>query len=320
MRHFLSLAAFAALATAKELIASPSPADFVKYVNGTHFVDPATNKTYQHFDCDVTLKNATSHFKAGIQRLHQKHLASAHGARAATALTKKQVQTPIAVKAYFHVITTTAKAGTITQQMANDQLTALNAAYSPIGVTFTLAGTDSTTNDAWAVANGTDMDALKQALRKGTYADLNLYFHSDLTGGILGTCTLPSQVPVGADPSTYVSDGCNLAAGTMPGGNIGGYNKGGTAIHETGHWLGLLHTFEGYACSGDGDLIADTPFESVSTQGCPSKPAKDSCPSTTGVDPIHNYMDYSTDACYTNFTPGQVARIGTLWTQYRQGQ
>lgn len=311
-------AALAALVSAKQLPKVGNLADPAHHLNSTHFVDPQTNKTYKHFDCDVTAAKGTNHFNSTVRNFHAKHRGGAHGTRA-PGLIRKQLQTPVTVNAYFHVITTTAKQGTITQQMANDQVTAMNTAYNPIGITFNLVNTSFTANDAWAVADGSDMDNLKAALRNGKYSDLNLYFHTDLSGGILGTCTLPSQVPPGSDPSVYVSDGCNVAAGTMPGGDIGGYNAGGTAIHETGHWLGLLHTFEGYACDGDGDFIDDTPYESVSTSGCPDKPAKDSCPAQTGVDPVHNYMDYSTDACYESFTPGQVSRISSMWTQYRQG-
>jgi len=112
-----------------------------------------------------------------------------------------------------------------------------------------------------------------------------------------------------------------VQANTMPGGSVYGYDTGMTAVHETGHWLGLLHTFEGYSCSGTGDYIADTPMESVSTDGCPVSPAKNSCPSVNdGTDPVHNYMDYSTDACYQQFTPLQVQRIQNLWSQYREGK
>ncbi|TKA59673.1 hypothetical protein B0A49_12104 [Cryomyces minteri] len=161
---------------------------------------------------------------------------------------------------------------------------------------------------------------MKKALRQGTYAALNIYFQTDLYGNILGQCTLPANVGSNPSPSVYVSDGCNVLAATMPGGNIAGYNLGKTAVHEAGHWLGLLHTFEGYSCSGNGDFIADTPQESTSTDGCPAKPAKDSCASVAGVDPIHNYMDYSTDACYTNFTPGQGQRMQTMWSMYRSGK
>ena len=54
---------------------------------------------------------------------------------------------------------------------------------------------------------------------------------------------------------------------------------------------------------------------SVPTGGCPQ--GKDSCPDQPGLDPIHNYMDYSYDTCYTEFTPGQVARAQDAWLLYR---
>jgi hypothetical protein len=91
-----------------------------------------------------------------------------------------------------------------------------------------------------------------------------------------------------------MKDGCNVHAGSMPGGNVRGNNLGKTAVHEVGHWFGLLHTFAGYSCTGDGDFISDTPQASTSTSGCPV--GKDSCPKVPGLDPVTNYMDYSTDA------------------------
>jgi hypothetical protein len=322
MRNFIAFAALAALTTFASAAIEDQPIKVLPASyseNKTHFVDSATSNVYRRHACGVSDDQATEHFKRTVESLHSKHKSSAVGARAPAALVRRQLQQPITVNAYFHVITTAAKAGTFTQQMATDQAAAMNKAYNPIGITFNLVNTSFTANDAWAVADGAAMDELKAALRAGTYQDLNLYLHSDLIGGILGTCTLPSKVPAGAAPSVYVSDGCNVAAGTMPGGNIGGYSQGGTSIHETGHWLGLLHTFEGYTCDGDGDFIDDTPAQSESTDGCPTKPAKDSCPDKTGVDAIHNYMDYSTDACYNNFTPGQVGRIETMWNSMRKG-
>lgn len=40
----------------------------------------------------------------------------------------------------------------------------------------------------------------------------------------------------------------------------------------------------------------------------------------SGPDPIHNFMDYSSDACYTSFTPGQGARMLNIWQIYREGR
>lgn len=317
------------------------------FSNTTHFVDPTTNLTIKHFNCGVSRALGSKHYNATIRFLARGTRHSQIGTRApAIVKQSKQISPPLSVNTYLHLLTTVAKAGSLTQTQATAQVAALNKAYTPYGITFNLVNVSITANDAWAVADGDDMETLKQTLRAGSYADLNLYFHSDLSGGILGTCTLPSQVTAGTTRAQYYSDGCNINANTMPGGSLTGYNQGMTAVHETGHWLGLLHTFEGYSCTGEGDSIADTPMQSTSTDGCPSKPAKDSCPAATGVDvsnflaaassrstlpqfsevplttalqPIHNYMDYSSDSCYTNFTPGQVARIGTLWTQYRKG-
>ena len=163
-------------------------------------------------------------------------------------------------------------------------MTAMNARCNPHGISFTLKGVTITANDTWAVGAGSDDLAMKSALRKGTYNTLNIYFQTDLSGSILGTCSFPGT----PDKSTYVSDGCNVQANTMPSGTVYGYNTGMTAVHETGHWLGLLHTFEGYSCTGNGDYVSDTLMESVSTDGCPTSPVKDSCPSAAGTDPIHN--------------------------------
>ena len=317
MKGLSVLAAIAALV-------SLTTAHFVE-TNGTHFVDPKTRQHVKHFGCPVHRGHGGTHYNQTMEKLHKAHKEQKKkmlNSRAAPAhLARQTVPTPIAVTTYFHVISTTANAQLITQSMADQQIGVLNTAYNPYGISFTLANTSFTTNDVWAVAaTDADMNALKTALRQGTYQDLNIYFHTDLSGGNLGTCTLPAQVPAGANATIYVSDGCNVNANTMPGGSMGGYNMGKTAVHETGHWMGLLHTFEGYSCTGDGDLIDDTPMESQSTDGCPDKPAKDSCPTVAGVDPIHNYMDYSTDACYEAFTPLQVARMGTLFGEFRQGQ
>lgn len=284
--------------------------------NISTFIDPATNFTIRHFDCDVTKGKASAHFNSTIKTLLRNH-------RKPTSLStlakRATVSPPITIKTYFHILSTSAHAGSITPAMITAQALTLNTVYNRIGITFLLVNTSTTVNDAWSASSGTAMTTLKQSLRTGSYQDLNLYFHSDLAGGILGTCTLPSQVSAQTLRAQYFSDGCTINGNTMPGGSMTGYNAGMTAVHETGHWLGLLHTFEGYSCSGDGDSIADTPAQSTSTDGCPMKPAKDSCPAVPGMDAVHNYMDYSSDACYTAFSPGQVARIQTLWGVYRRG-
>lgn len=140
-----------------------------------------------------------------------------------------------------------------------------------------------------------------------------------MAGGVLGRCTLPSELhaPAPAGPSAdrvrrVQRDGVDDAPGGEP-----GYDRGMTAVHETGHWLGLLHTLGGTSCDGLGDYIADTSPQAVSTSQCLRDPAKDSCPGQSGVDPIHNFMGYSTDECYEEFTPMQEQRVKEMWMLYR---
>ncbi|KAL9042293.1 MAG: hypothetical protein Q9214_003827 [Letrouitia sp. 1 TL-2023] len=228
-------------------------------------------------------------FRCGSENPPQDILDSAR-AMAANPSTQAAAAASINVKTYFHVVTTRAKQGSVTQTELNNQLSVLNKSYGPSGISFTLISSDFTVNDQWATGNYDSQ--MKPALRKGTYADLNVYFLSDLGGGLLGICNFPTNAPPGS--SAFNQDGCDVLAQSVPGGTAAPYNLGGTATHEIGHWFGLFHVFQGSACSGSGDSVSDTPIQKTSTSGCPAN--KDSCPNQAGLDNIHNYMDYSDDS------------------------
>ena len=92
------------------------------------------------------------------------------------------------------------------------------------------------------------------------------------------------------------------------------FDEGDTLTHEAGHWLNLEHTFYGQ-CNKSGDFVDDTPPQKSPSSGCPE--GNDTCPRQPGLDPIHNYMDYSDDDCITQFTPGQSQRMRDAWLFYR---
>lgn len=186
-----------------------------------------------------------------------------------------------------------------------------------MGVSYSLLGTDFTVNNNWAAAGQSSSAErqMKSALKRGSYGQLDLYFLSDLGGGLLGFCYFPVASP---SSSQRVLDGCINLAASLPGAEATNYDMGLTAVHEVGHWFGLYHVFQGQSCSGAGDSVSDTPLQSVATEGCPT--SQDSCPNSSGADSIHNYMDYSYDACMYEFTSGQNTRATSLYQQYRAGK
>ncbi|RDB23274.1 hypothetical protein Hypma_009657 [Hypsizygus marmoreus] len=221
------------------------------------------------------------------------------------------------IKVYFHVVSkdTTAAGGYVSATQIQAQIDVLNEDYSSTGLSFVLAGTTRTINSNWFVNVGPSkalQTTMKNALRQGGAADLNVYtvgFQSAADSGLLGYATFPSSYS--GKPK---DDGVVVLFSSLPGGTTTNYNFGQTLTHEVGHWVGLYHTFQG-GCSGSGDSVSDTPPEASPASGCPT--GRDTC-SGGGVDPIHNYMDYSYDSCMTQFTPGQTTRLKSQLLTYRQ--
>ena len=270
--------------------------------------------------------NHIPHFRCGNeQHAPPESLDNAHARLASVPSVpfpvKRQAGNTTVVPTYFHVVSTKAKQKQTTQAMLSKQLQVMNQGYAGTGFSFELVDTDFTVNDEWATLDVEDaaVQDMKKKLRKGTYAELNVYFMTDLANGILGMCEFPTDEINPSTPSSYTFDGCMVHGGSMPNAPDfpGKFDEGFTAVHEIGHWFGLYHVFQGSSCRSNGDLIEDTPFQSSATSGCPT--TKDSCPNSPGVDSIHNFMDYSDDRCYEGFTKGQIKRINDLWTELREG-
>ena len=218
------------------------------------------------------------------------------------------------IPVYFHVVTD-GRTGSVTNSQIREQINVLNLSFSGFyggadtGFRFTLAGVDRTNNAEWFAQETFAAEvAMKSALKRGGSTDLNIYSTSG--GGYLGWAYYPSIV---TSNQYEVLDGVLIHYGSVPKGFIEGFNLGFTATHEVGHWLGLAHTFD-QGCLGHGDRVDDTPAMSVPTSGCPV--GKDTC-AAPGLDPIHNYMDYSDDPCYNQFTSGQAAREQAQYLHWR---
>jgi hypothetical protein len=218
------------------------------------------------------------------------------------------------INVYVHVIQkgTGISNGDVSDAMITNQIAVLNDAYGPWGWNFNLVRIDHTTNATWytmTYGSTAERDA-KAALRQGTADDLNLYT-ANLGDDLLGWSTFPSEYR--RKPG---NDGVVVLFSSLPGGSAAPYNLGDTATHEVGHWMGLLHTFQG-GCSKKNDGVSDTPAELSPAFGCPT--GRNTC-SGPGLDPIENFMDYTDDACMFEFTAGQDARMDAQFTTYRFGQ
>jgi hypothetical protein len=220
------------------------------------------------------------------------------------------------IPVYIHIFTDGAR-GDISAQTISQQIAVLNAGFGGFeggtytGFSFKLAGVDRTNNADWFsnLNPGTSQErAAKAATHVGGANVLNIW-----------TTDGPSYLGFATFPSWYKRspqlDGVVIDYKSFPGNPTyaGAYDLGKTVTHEVGHWVGLLHTFQG-GCNDKGDYVDDTPAMSIPTRGCPE--GKDTCPEP-GTDPIHNYMDYSFDSCYDQFTVGQSMRMQQQWLFFR---
>jgi len=130
---------------------------------------------------------------------------------------------------------------------------------------------------------------------------MNVYIQSDLyNNGVTnesGVAWYPSSSLSDENLARVVYNGAYLASNTSK-------EFASTLTHEFGHWLNLVHTFEG-GCTGT-DFVNDTPPEDGKNDV--------NCFPTTNCDGeyvnFENYMGYNgANGCYKMFTQGQFSRI-----------
>ena len=246
----------------------------------------------------------------------------------------------VTVPVVFHIVNQNAAA--ISDQMIIDAVAELNKAFAHLGV----YGTDPKGVDTriqFCLATRTPDGGKTNGIDR-----INSYYQNidvDLEAGKLGVLSnwnpskyaniwLVNSIQGEIQPSVF-------ECGKWERMGYGGYASAGGGLvvsslstplvaHEMGHYLSLLHTFQGTNCANndcttDGDLVCDTPPDrSIKSSPCSSP--ENSCNTDTISGPftvdepdnISNFMDYGSP-CPSVFTQGQANRMMAFLNVFNGG-
>jgi hypothetical protein len=231
-----------------------------------------------------------------------------------------------------------------TASISNIDISFCAATKDPNGATLAEPGIEriSYVSKGWGnPATPTSISAfnnlIENTIKPGSIWDPSKYLNIWVTDvsqsvGLLGYATFPGSTALAGITSgigTATTDGVWIWSKAY--GNTGTlvspYDKGRTATHEVGHWLGLRHIGGDGNNNASGDCNAtdycnDTPpqkggFAGGSfgqNYGAPTYPRNSGC-STPFGDMFMNFMDYTDDAIMYMFTPDQKARMQTAMQQ-----
>ncbi len=191
---------------------------------------------------------------------------------------------------------------------ANQTPSAFQSVAANTGIQFGLAIKDPSGNSTNGITrhqynNIPNTNYIESTIKPATIWDplnyLNIWVVDLPSSTIIGYSYLPTTTMVGSN-----KDGLVVTFEKF--GYISSSNRGRTATHEIGHYLGLQHIWgpndtngDPIGCSVD-DEVSDTPNQDAPYFGCPNGGV--SCGST---DMNMNYMDYVEDNCMNLFTGGQ---------------
>lgn len=246
----------------------------------------------------------------------------------------------ISIPVVVHIINSNPES--VTDQMVIDGIKELNLAFAHQGV-YSVDTLGVNTGIQFCLANTAPDGSLTNGIDR-----VNSYYENidvDLESGVLATLTqwdpafyaniwLVSGIKGEIPPTVFecgswqrVGYGGYASAG---GGLVVSSLSGPLVAHEMGHYLSLLHTFQGQNCANadctlDGDLVCDTPPDK-STKSSPCTSPDNTCNTDTLSGPftkdmpdnISNFMDYGSP-CPTVFTQGQSNRMHAFLNIFNAG-
>ena len=209
--------------------------------------------------------------------------------------------------------------------IANCNISFCLAEKDPNGVTLSEKGIERVSYVAkgWSdpasfTVNTNFKNFIDNTVKPGTIWDPSRYLNiwiSDVNSsvGLLGYATFPAGSTLsGMNNALGTATDDGVWCWTKAIGDVGtltsSYDKGRTATHEVGHWLGLRHIWGDGSCASD--FCNDTPTQQQANTGCPTYPSV-SCSNGPNGDMFMNFMDYSYDYCLYMFSNDQRTRMQT---------
>jgi hypothetical protein len=246
---------------------------------------------------------------------------------------KNRSNTPKVIPIVVHIVHTDAIANTyIPAEVIQPAIDQLNVDFEGTNISFILVGYDYTDLSTYSWHNAyvsgqvyfpqyqTQATQLANDISWDISEYCNVYVIPKMYDTVLGYAYV-GYGPDNADDGVWVLSR-SFGVGDWPH-LTPSLNENETLTHEIGHYCGLFHTFQGTGncggqdpdipCEYENDYVCDTPPHKAST-GCPGVPGY-YCPATTydgALFTARNHMDYSSQVCRDEFTPGQIDRMHAM--------